>query len=167
MKEIFERRSIRKYQNAPVPYDLAEQVIKAGMAAPSAGNEQPWEFVVVDDREILEGITKVHPHARMLFEAPAAIIVCSNMSLLRYDDGLWVQDCSAATENMLLEAAHLGLGAVWLGVYPMEERVKGIQALLQIPENIIPFSVISLGYPAENPPPADRYDPKRIHRNAW
>jgi len=96
MKEIFERRSVRKYQNKPVPYHLVEEIIKAGMTAPSAGNEQPWEFVVIEDRNILDNIAKVHPYATMLNDCAVSIVVCGNLSFQRYE-GFWVQDCSAAT----------------------------------------------------------------------
>ncbi len=167
MKEIFSRRSVRKYKNEQVPYDLVETIVKAGMAAPSAGNERTWHFIIINDKNLLINITKVHPHANMLKESPVAIVVCSDLSLQKYKD-FWVQDCSAATENMLLEATHLGLGSVWLGVYPVEERVKNIQNILKLPQNVIPLSIVSLGYPIETPAYVDdRYDPTRIHHNIW
>ena len=166
MKEIFERRSIRKYTDQPVSDGDIEKILRAAMAAPSAGNQQPWEFIVIKDRNLLNDITKVHPHSHMLKEANVAIVVCADPARERYSD-FWVQDCAAATENMLLEAQHLGIGSVWLGVYPREDRVKGIREILGIPERIVPFSIVSLGYPAEKKEPSDRYDSSRIHINKW
>ncbi len=166
MHAIFKRRSIRRYTNKIVSDELLEQILKAGMAAPSAGNQQPWHFVVIDDREILNEIPKVHPYSNMLKEASHAIVVCGDTSRQRYE-GFWVQDCSAATQNMLLMATELGLGSVWLGVYPNKERVNAIKELLNMPENVIPLCIVSVGYPAETKEPADRFDAARIHRNRW
>lgn len=166
MNVIFTRRSIRKYTDKTVPEDKIEQILRAGMAAPSAGNEQPWQFVVIDDRDTLVEITKIHHHAQMLKEASHAIVVCGDLSLEKIK-GYWVQDCSAAMQNMLLMAQDLGLGAVWLGVYPIEERVKALKKLLNLPEDVIPMAIMSLGYPAEIKEPVDRYNPARIHRNRW
>jgi len=166
MKEIFERRSIRKYSQRPVFDDRVEQLLKAAMAAPSAGNQQPWEFIIIRDRNILNDITKVHPYSQMLQEAQLAIVVCADLDKEKHS-GYWIQDCSAATENILIEAKHLGLGSVWLGVYPREDRVKGIKELLNLPERVIPLSIVSLGYPAEKKEPSNRYDKLRIHINKW
>lgn len=166
MQTIFNRRSIRKYTNEVVPEDLIEQILRAGMYAPSAGNEQPWHFIVISDRDIMDDIQKIQPHSHMLKEASHAIVVCGELSLQKYE-GYWVQDCSAAMQNMLLMAQELGLGSVWLGVYPKEEIVKGMKELLDIPLDVIPFSIMSLGYPAETREPADRYNPSRIHRDRW
>ncbi len=166
MKEIFERRSIRRYTDEPVPEDLLEAVIKAGMYAPSAGNEQPWEFVVISERDLLDKIAAVHPHARMLKEAPAAIVVCGDIAREKHKD-MWSLDCAAATENMLLEISFLGLGGVWLGVYPRPERMKEIKKLLLLPEKIVPFSIIALGFPAERKMRDERFMPERIHYNFW
>lgn len=166
MKSIFRRRSIRKYTNEQVPEELVEKIIGAGMAAPSAGNEQPWHFVIITEEGILKAIPKFHPYSNMLHEANLAIVVCADLSLQRYE-GYWVQDCSAATQNMLLMVDELGLGSVWLGVYPTEDRVKGMKELLNLPENIIPFSILPIGYPAETKEPVDRFDKSRIHWNVW
>ncbi len=136
------------------------------MAAPSAGNQQPWEFVVVRDRQILNGITGVHPYSQMLKEAQLAIVVCADLDREKHV-GYWPQDCAAATENILLEAQHLGIGSVWLGVYPREDRVNGIKELLGLPERVIPMAVISLGYPAETKGPSERFDKSRIHTDKW
>lgn len=166
MKAIYERRSIRKYTDRAVSEDDVLKIVKAGMNAPSAGNEQPWHFILVNDREILHGIRQVHPHSAMLGEASWAIVVCCDMSLEKHD-GFWVQDCSAAVENMLLEIADMGLGSVWLGVYPRQERVEGIKRIFGLPSGLIPFAVLPVGYPGENKPANDKFYRERIHVNKW
>jgi nitroreductase len=166
MKELFERRSIRKYTDSIIPDKDIEKLLRAAMAAPSAGNQQPWEFVVIKDKKLLMDITEIHPYSAMLNEASVAIAVCADMDKETHK-GYWVQDCAAATENILIEAQYLGLGAVWLGIYPREERVKGLKKILKLPDNIMPLSVVSLGYPAENKDPSNRYDTTRIHINKW
>ena len=167
MKEIFERRSIRKYSKLPISCDDIEKLLRAAMAAPSAGNQQPWEFILIKDSNILTDITKVHPHSQMLKEASVAIVICADLDKEKQHVGYWVQDCSAATENILIEAQHLGLGSVWLGVYPREDRVKGLKELLNLPVRVVPLSIVSLGYPAEKKDPSNRYDKLRIHINKW
>ena len=166
LEAIFTRRSIRKYDNRTISDGLMETIIKAGMQAPSAGGQQPWHFVIIKDRHILDEITDIHPNFRMLKEAQTAILVCGDLKLEKHK-GYWVQDCSAATENILIAVHSSGLGGVWLGVYPREDRVNGIRKLLDIPENVIPFSLIPVGYPSEQKPPADRYDASKIHYNMW
>ena len=166
MKEIFERRSIRKYTGKEVSDESIKELLKAAMAAPSAGNQQPWDFIVVKDRTVLNEIPKVHQYAQMLKEAPVAIIVCGVLEREKHV-GYWMQDCAAAIENILIEAQFLGLGAVWLGVYPREDRVSGLKKLLEIPENVIPIAVISIGYPAESKEASQRYYENKIHINKW
>lgn len=166
MKEIFTRRSVRKYTDQPVSADQLDLLLRAAMAAPSAGNEQPWHFIVLDDRSVMARITEVHPYSKMLLQAPVAIVVCGELSREKYP-GFWVQDCSAATENILLEAQHLGLGAVWLGLHPVADRAKAVHDLLGLPENVMPLGIVSVGHPQEMPAPADRFDATRIHRNQW
>ena len=166
MKEIFERRSIRKYSKLPISDSDIENLLRAAMAAPSAGNQQPWEFILIKDKNILAGITKVHPYSQMLKEAQLAIVVCADLDKEKHS-GYWIQDCSAATENILIESQYLGLGSVWLGVYPREDRVKGIKELLNLPVRVLPLSIVSLGYPAEKKEPSNRYDKLRIHINKW
>ena len=160
------RRSIRKYTGAAVAEETILRLIRAAMAAPSAGNERPWHFIVISERELLDAIPKFHPYAAMLPQASVAILVCGDLTLEKHR-GYWVQDCSAAAENLLLAAAALGLGAVWTGVYPEEERVSAMRRLLRIPDHVVPLALIPLGYPAEHPGPVDRFDPGRIHRNGW
>ncbi len=163
---LFSRRSIRKYDTRAVGDDLMETLLKAAMSAPSAGNEQPWHFIVIRDRSLLDAIPAIHPHSRMIGEAPVAILVLGDPTLEKYD-GYWVQDCSAAVENLLLAASGLGLGAVWLGVYPIEERIRGLRKLFGVPGHVVPFAVVPVGYPAEQKPPADRFDASRIHGDRW
>jgi len=163
---ILTRRSIRQYTDQAVPPEVIHQLLAAAMQAPSAGNGQPWLFVVATERRVLDALAGVLPYGKMLLQAPLAVIVCGD---LRADPGrrYWVQDCSAATENLLLAAHALGLGAVWLGVYPQDDRVKALRIVLGIPEGVIPLAAISIGYPAETIPPADRYSEQRVHYNGW
>jgi len=163
---VLSRRSIRKYTSEPVPDDVVERLLRAAMAAPSAGNQQPWQFVVIRDRATLTAITEVHPYSTMLPGAPAVILVCGDAASCKWPQ-MWEQDCAAATENLLIEAEVLGLGAVWLGVHPLEERVRGIRALLGMPDSVVPFAIVPLGHPAESKPPSDRYDEARVHHERW
>lgn len=166
LQAVLSRRSIRRYEARPVDDELVRDLLRAAMSAPSAGNEQPWHFVVIRDRGLLDAIPEIHPYSLMLRESPAAVLVCGDTTLEK-NKGFWVQDCSAATENILVAATALGLGTVWLGVYPREDRVRGLRKLLGIPEHVIPFSIIPIGYPAERKPPADRYADSRVHYDRW
>ena len=166
MDAILSRRSIRKYTEGPVPDEVLNELLAAAMSAPSAGNQQPWHFVVIRERGILDEIPKYHPYSAMLKEASVAILVCGDLKSEKHK-GYWVQDCSAATENLLIAVEAKGLGAVWLGVYPREERVAGIRKLLGLPEHIIPLSLIPVGYKGEQKPPANRYDASKVHHNGW
>lgn len=166
MKTIFERRSIRKYTDKEVSDTIIKKMLKAGMAAPSAGNAQTWEFIVIDEEEIIEKIPEFHPYARMVEDASKLILVCGNKEREKYED-FWVQDCSAATQNILLEATANNLGAVWVGVYPVQERVSKLKNLLNLPENLIPFSIIPFGYPAEEKEIIDRYNENKVHYNKF
>ncbi len=166
MEFITTRRSIRRYTAEPISSDDIKDLLVAAMSAPSAQNEQPWQFVVIEGRETLAAIMNFHPYAKMLQEAPAAILVCGDTSLEK-SPGYWVQDCSAATENLLLAANSKGLGAVWMGVYPRQERVDGMRLLFGLPDHVIPLSLVAVGHPAEQKDPAQRFDPNRIHWNRW
>lgn len=166
MRSILERRSIRKYRDEPVSEEDLNDLMKAAMAAPSAGNEQPWEFIIVRDKKDLEAIAGLSPYAKMLPSAPAAIIVCGDTEKEQFK-GFWVQDCSAAVENILIAAQHKGLGSVWLGIYPLEERVEGIKKIFELPDNIIPFAVLPIGHPAESKGPSDRFNSLRVHWDKW
>jgi nitroreductase len=165
MEAILTRRSIRRYTSQPVSEERIEELLRAAMSAPSTNNGQPWHFVVIDDRKILQEIPRFHPYASMLREAPLAILVCVDRRINH--EGFLVQDGSAATENLLLAAHALGLGAVWLGIYPLEERISGMRKLLALPETILPLALISIGYPAEKKDKQDRYRAARVHRNRW
>lgn len=160
------RRSVRKFTDRKIQKDMIEKLLEAAMSAPSAGNQQPWHFLVIDDKKILEEVPNVSLYAPMAKEASAAIVICGDPSLEKYP-GFWVQDCSAATQNILLAAHALGLGAVWSGIYPLEDRVSGFRALLGIPEKITPLSIVIMGYPVEVPNPATRFKEDRIRYNKW
>ena len=166
MDTILSRRSIRRYQNRPVEEALVEYCLRSAMAAPSAHNQQPWAFVVIDDRELLDAIPGFHPYSRMLYEAPMAILVCGDERELKSPD-FWPQDCAAAVENILLAACSRGLGSVWMGVYPKEPIMQGFRRLLNMPGYHVPFALVALGYGAEEKGPSERYDPGWVRRNAW
>jgi len=164
IETIFARRSIRKYESEPVSEADIKTLLEAAMAAPSASNRKPWRFIVVTERQTLDALAEAHPHGKMLFEATLCISVCGDLTEMeRY----WVQDCSAATENLLLAAVGLGLGAVWLGVYPKQDRVAAVRQVLDIPEHITPLNLISIGHPAETKEPRTQYDQTRVHRERW
>jgi len=168
MNAIFQRRSVRKYTNQQVTDEQIELILRAAMAAPSARNAQPWEFLVVRNKYNFAKIMQVHPYSSMLKEASVAIIVCGNQKReLVEGTNYWVQDCSASTENILIQVADMGLGAVWLGVYPREDRIHGLREILDLPSYVIPLAIISIGYPAEETFPAERFDKDRIHIEKW
>ena len=166
MEAISTRRSVRSFTSKPIAKEIVEELLRAAMSAPSAGNEQPWQFVVIDDRKMLDRIIDVNPNAKMCKEAQAAILVCGDTSKEKYP-GFWVQDCSAAAQNILLAAHDKGIGSVWTGVYPIEERVEGFRRLLGLPENVVPFCLVPLGYPAKQVPQVDRFQRDRVHHNGW
>ena len=166
LEAIYTRRSVRSFTQEAISDDDLQELLKAGMQAPSARNEQPWHFIVIDDPEKLHAIPEFHAHAKMLFEAPLAILVCSDRKL-ESKRAAWLQDCSAATENILLAAHAKGLGGVWIGIFPDSERVFGMQNLLAMPKDVRPVALIALGHPAVTPKPEDRFDPKRVHLNQW
>ncbi|MGZ4880022.1 MAG: nitroreductase family protein [Halobacteriota archaeon] len=165
-KAILSRRSIRKYADEPISDEDVEALLRAAMHAPSGVNEQPWHFVVIKDRKILDAIPRISRTAQMVKHAPLAIAVCADKNLEKFP-GLWALDCSAATENILLAATARGLGAVWTAVYPFEDRIKGIKKLLNLPGEVIPLCVIPVGRPAETLAPVDRFNPSCIHYETW
>lgn len=164
MEAILSRRSIRKYTDQNISFELVEELLRAAMSAPSANNLQPWHFIIISERQILDRVPEFHPYSSMLCSAPLAIAVCGDSEL---QPAFWVQDCSAASQNILLAAHARGLGAVWLAIYPREQRVQGLRKLLGLPDNIVPLSLISLGYPAVQKPPENRYDKVKVHHNHW
>jgi nitroreductase len=161
------RRSIRKYSNQAVSDEQVKTLLEAAMCAPSAGNEQPWHFVVIKNRDLLDEVPKYHPYAGMVRQAPVAILVCADTRLNKYDVDYWVQDCAAATENLLVAVTHLGLGAVWLGVYPRQERMAGLRQLFRLPDQVMPFALVPVGYPAVHKDPQNRYYEERVHLDRW
>lgn len=166
MDAILLRRSIRRYTNEPVSEEHVKKLLEYAMAAPSAHNQQPWQFIVVNDRQTLDKIPNFHPYSQMLKEAPLAIVVCGDTQRMKAED-FWPQDCAAATENILVGATSLGLGTCWCGVYPKQFLISAVRDLLNIPSHIIPFCIIAVGHPAEQKRPSGRFDPSRIHHNRW
>jgi nitroreductase len=166
LEAIITRRSIRKYTGERVTDAQVELLLKAGMYAPSAVNKQPWHFIVFRDRKVIEEIIKIHPNGRMLKDSDVAILVCFDENL-QHDVGYGPVDCSNATQNILLAAHGTGLGAVWVGIYPRENRIKGVHRLFNLPGHIKPFSIISIGYPAEEKELPERFKKVRIHYEKW
>jgi nitroreductase len=167
LEAIHTRRSIRKYTDQPISEDVVDKIIAAGMSAPSAGNQQPWQFVVIDDKKLLAKIASINQWATMAKEAPLGIIVCGDLSLEKHK-GFWVQDCSACIQNMLLASHELGLGAVWTAAYPIQEKIDGLKGVAKIEsKDIIPLAFIVIGYPGQKLPGVDRFKKERIHHNKW
>jgi len=157
------RRSIRKFTGRAVSDDAVHEVIAAGMCAPSAQDERTWHFFVVNDRAVLDRVAGFHAGAEAARSAPVGILTCHEAAREKLP-GFWVQDLAAATQNMLLTAHDLGLGAVWIGCYPVESFIDGFRTLLSIPDGLIPFSLVALGHPAERPEPRDPFPADRVHR---
>ena len=160
MEAILTRRSIRRYTVQAVSAELIQELLQAAMSAPSAGNQQDWHLVVVRNRQVLDELGRVHSHAP-LSGAPLAIVVCGDLQRESHK-GFWQQDCAAATQNLLLAAHARGLGAVWCGCYPREERVAAIRKVLDLPEHIVPLALVVIGYPGEQKGRQDRYDPAKV-----
>lgn len=163
---ILDRRSIRHFRKTRVENEKIEILLKSAMYAPSAGNKQPWYFIVADDRSKMSKIIEMHPNSWMLESASHAIIVCGDENL-QHGTGYWVADCGAATENILLAASSIGLGACWIGIYPRVSRMKAIQEMFGIPSHVKVFSMIALGYPDEVRERPQRYNTGRIFYNNW
>lgn len=164
---IFKRRSVRKYVPGGKLTDTQiEQLLRAAMAAPTARNTQEWEFLVIQKPEGMDKIISAHPYAMMLKTAAAAIIVCADKNK-EFRPGFGVVDGAAAIQNILLAATDMGLGSVWLGMYPVEERMQAINKAFNLPDNVFPVGIVSLGVPDEVPPAADRYDPAKVHYEEW
>lgn len=169
IENIMTRTSIRSYTSQTIPADTIEILLKAGMAAPTAVNAQPWHFIAINSKEKLAELSAANPRAGMLKQAPLAIVVCGDMSKAMQGKAqeYWIQDCSAATENILLAAHAMGLGAVWTGAYPMDERVGSLRKTLKLPDNIIPLCVVVIGHPAESPQPKDKWKPENVSYNEY
>jgi len=171
LDNIAARTSVRAYTSEPVPDEMVETLLRAAMAAPTAMNRQPWEFVVVNDRAVLDTLAGQLRYAKMLVQAPLAIVVCAETMITHRDgsqseNGLWEHDASAATQNILLAAKALGLGAVWTAASD-PERSAVVKEALNIPGTIMPLCVIPIGFPAEDPEPKDKWKPEKIHYNKW
>jgi len=166
IEAICTRRSIRKYTNQTVAEDVVKELLEAAMFAPSAGNEQPWHFVVIRDRQTLDAIPEFHPYAAMLRQVSVAIVVCGEPALEKYS-GRWMLDCSAATQNILLAAHARGLGTVWVGIYPESARMDSMRKLLGLPEKILPMSLVPIGYAAEPARQPERFNADRVHLDKW
>lgn len=170
MQNILSRKSVRTYTDQPVSRAQIDTLLRAAMAAPTGRDMRPWKFIVVDDKEMLKTLAGRLPYAKMLPEAQAAVLICGDLSVTD-DKGNpstnWMFDCSAATENLLLAAESMGLGAVWTAVYPYDERLRPVTEVMQLPDYIVPLNVIPIGYPKGNPQPKDKYDADNIHYNGW
>ena len=176
---IMTRTSIRQFTGEPVSMEQLEILLRAGMAAPTAMNSQPWRFVVLTEKERIAELFGGGPRSGMFTDAGAVIVVCGQTTMMRkpfgqpdapaveMDNIFWYEDCSAATENILLAAKALGLGAVWTAGYPATERIAPLAAALGLPENVVPLSIIPVGIPAEDPAPKDKWNPDHIHWNNW
>ena len=161
---IFKRRSVRKFTGAPVTAADVTALLEAGMSAANARNLRPWHFVVVADKARLVELATIHPYGPMLAEAGAAIAVCGDLNV---SPDFWVHDCAASTENILVAAAMLGLGSVWLGVWPRADREESVGKYLGVPQNARIMSLVAIGHPAEEPTPRTQYDKTRVHAERW
>jgi len=160
------RRSIRKYKDKKISELKIKKILKSGMMAPSAHNQQLWQFIVIDDRNIINKIADLHPYAKMLYQAPLVILICADLSKEK-SKGFYSQDCSASMQNILLTIHDLGLGGVWISAYPKKDRINKIRKIINAPKNIIPFSLTPVGYPDEIRVKVNRFDVLKIHRNKW
>ena len=167
IENIMTRASVRSYQEKAVEKDKIVTLLKAGMAAPSAADKRPWHFVVVTDRKLLDGLAKANPNAAFAKKAPLAIVVCGDMTKTLQGGGkdFWIQDVSAASENILLVAHALGLGAVWTGTYPAPDRCKAVAEVLGLRESLVPYNNIVIGYPASHVTPKDKWDERNVTYN--
>ena len=170
MTNILQRKSVRSYTDRPVTKSQLDTLVRAAMAAPTGRDMRPWKFIIINDREAMKSLADQLPYAKMLAEAQAAVVVCGDLSILDKEgkpSTNWMFDCSAATENLLLQAEAMGLGAVWTAAYPYEERLTAVKQALQLPDHIVPLNVIPIGYPKGDTQPKDKYDANNIHYNAW
>lgn len=169
IEDIMTRTSVRSYSERPVEKETVDTLLRAAMAAPTAGNKQPWRFVVIDEKPTLQYIGENFKTMTMAKEAALAVIMCGDSTATFKGDArdYWIQDVSAASENLLLAAHAIGLGAVWCGIYPQKDRVEQFSTMLDLPENIIPLACICIGYPSGETTPKDKWKPEYIHYNSW
>ena len=163
IQNLMSRKSVRKYLEKPVEEEKVQILLKAGMAAPTGKDVRPWEFVVVTERSLLDAMAEALPYAKMLKQAPLAIVVCGDTTKSSY----WYLDCSAVTQNILLAAEAIGLGAVWTATYPYADRMEVVKKYTGIPEQINSLCVIPVGYPAMPHSPKDKWDASKVHMNKW
>lgn len=170
LQNILSRKSVRSYTDQTVSREQLDTLVRAAMAAPTAKDMRPWKFIVIDEEATMDSLAAKLPRASMLAEAKAAIVVCGDMTVVD-DKGEpsrnWMIDCSAATENLLLAAEAMGLGAVWTAVYPYEDRIPLVCEALKLPDHIIPLNIVPIGYPKGDPQPKDKYDKANVHYNQW
>lgn len=166
MNEIFTRRSIRTFEERKVEKEKIDTLIRAIMQAPSAGNQQPWEVLVVENKEMLKKLSLMSPYSKMIEKAAVAFVLLGNEKAMRFPEN-WEQDMSAATQNLLLQAVELELGAVWLGVAPLKDRMSYIKEILDLPGHIKPFSVVPMGYSKEENKFVDRFDEAKVHYESY
>lgn len=165
---IFKRRSVRSYIDKPISNEIIKQILTAGMSGPTACDKKTPEFIVMKKQDVLKKVSSFLPNGGFLAKAPIGILVCGNMTRAHSGElSYMLQDCSAAIENILIAASVLGLGACWLGIHPRPDRLENIAKYFKLPENIIPVSAISLGYPASEPEPRKRYFKEHVHIDAW
>lgn len=169
LSNIAQRKSVRHFTNEPVAEEQLKALARAAMAAPTACNKQPWAIVAVNERALLDSLCIALPYAKMLEQAQAAMVVCGDMAKTLEGDGqqFWIQDCSAATENLLLAAEAMGLGAVWTAVYPDSEKIASVTLVLNLPSNLIPLNVIPLGHPTGEDMPKDKWLDENFHMNKY
>lgn len=168
VENIMTRTSVRTYTAEAIDSAALDTILKAGMAAPTAMNRQPWHFEVITSPAVRQALADEFPYCKMMTTAQALIVVCGNKDKFIEDaPEFWVQDCSAASENILLAAHALGLGAVWTGVYPVQERVDGVSKALLLPDNLIPLNVICIGHPEGDNPAKQKWDPAKVHYNGF
>ncbi len=166
LRAILTRRSIRNFLPEGIEEQKVELLLRAAMQAPSAHNKQPWQFVVIMERELLNAIADFHPYAKMLHQAPLALAVCGDLRREK-DERYLALNCAAATQNILLAAHNLELGAVWVAIYPRKARIDKIKELLELPQFVLPISLVAVGYPKRSAEPEERYDAKKVHFNTW
>ncbi|MBS2210097.1 nitroreductase family protein [Carboxylicivirga mesophila] len=169
LASIYNRKSVRHYTNRQVSKDQLTELVKAGMAAPTAVDKRPWAFIAISERSVLDSLAEVLPYAQMLKQATAAIVVCGDMdkALEGIAQAYWIQDCSAASQNILLAAESMGLGAVWTGVHPIEEREQVVKTVLNAPDNVVPLNVIAVGYPTGEEMPKNKWNEDNVHWDGW
>ncbi len=168
---IMTRASVRSYTGEQIDDSIVNKILRAGMAAPTAANKQPWQFIVVNEQNLKDSITAAFEYTKMVENCSFAVVVCGNMNKILKEDmpdgGFWVEDCSAASENMLIAAHALGVGGVWCGIYPLKDREARLRSILNLPDNLTPLNVMAFGYPAQPVAPKDKWVPAKIHYNAY